>query len=68
MIYLDTIVPEEIRKLPAELEIIDELLDDESFLKPFIEKHPTNSKMGHPTYPIEKYLRLMVLKRKYNLG
>jgi IS5 family transposase len=43
-------------------------LDDERFLQPFIEKHPTKSKMGRPTYPIEKYLRLMVLKRKYNLG
>jgi IS5 family transposase len=64
----DTILPEEIRKLPAELAIIDELLDDESFLQPFMEKHPTKTKMGRPTYPIEKYLRLMVLKRKYNLG
>ncbi|REK57978.1 MAG: ISNCY family transposase, partial [Thermobacillus sp.] len=36
----DTILPEEIRKLPAELAIIDELLDDESFLQPFMEKHP----------------------------
>jgi IS5 family transposase len=64
----DTLLPEEVRKLPAELAIIDELLDDERFLQPFIEKHPTKSKMGRPTYPIEKYLRLMVLKRKYNLG
>jgi IS5 family transposase len=64
----DTILPEEIRKLPAELAIIDELLDDESFLQPFMEKHPTKTKMGRPTYPIEKYLRLMVLKRKYNPG
>jgi len=62
------ILPEEIRKLPAELAIIDELLDDDRFLQPFIDKHPTKSKMGRPTYPIEKYLRLMVLKRKYNLG
>jgi len=64
----DMILPEEIRKLPAELAIIDELLDDDRFLQPFIDKHPTKSKMGRPTYPIEKYLRLMVLKRKYNLG
>jgi len=64
----DAILPEEVRKLPAELAIIDELLDDERFLQPFIEKHPTKSKMGRPTYPIEKYLRLMVLKRKYHLG
>ncbi|PTQ56172.1 MAG: hypothetical protein BSOLF_0744 [Candidatus Carbobacillus altaicus] len=43
-------------------------MDDERFLQPFIEEHPTKSKMGRPAYPIEKYLRLMVLKRKYNLG
>lgn len=64
----DTILPEEVRKLPAELAIIDELLDDERFLNPFIEKHPTKSKVGRPTYPIEKYLRLMMLKRKCHLG
>lgn len=64
----DTILPEEVRKLPAELVIIDELLDNECFLQPFIDKYPTKSKMGRPTYLIEKYLRLMVLKRKYNLG
>jgi len=64
----DTILPEAVKKLPAELAVIDELLDDEHFMQPFIDKHPTKSKMGRPTYPIEKYLRLMVLKRKYNLG
>ncbi|MCF6094529.1 ISNCY family transposase [Microaerobacter geothermalis] len=64
----DCILPEVIRTLPAELAIIDELLDDERFMQPFIEKHPTKSKMGRPTYPIEKYLRLMFLKFKYNLG
>jgi transposase, IS5 family len=64
----DSILPESIRTLPAELASIDELLDDERFMQPFVEKHPTKSKMGRPTYPIEKYLRLMILKRKYNLG
>lgn len=54
----DTLLPEEIRKLPAEFAIMDELLDDGRFMQPFVEKHPTKTKMGRPTYPIEKYLRL----------
>ena len=64
----DAILPEPLRTLPTELAIIDELLDDERFMEPYIQKHPTKTKMGRPTYPIEKYLRLMVLKRKYHLG
>ena len=64
----DAILPEPLRTLPAELAVIDNLLDDERFMQPYIDKHPTKSNKGRPTYPIEKYLRLMVLKRKYNLG
>jgi|HigsolmetaGSP11D_1036233.scaffolds.fasta_scaffold14120_1 IS5 family transposase len=64
----DAILPEPLRTLPAELAVIDKLLDDERFMQPFIDKHPTKTKKGRPTYPIEKYLRLMVLKRKYQLG
>ena len=64
----DSILPPELLRLPDELVIIDELLDDERFMKPYIEKHPNKTNMGRPTYPIEKYLRLMILKRKYNFG
>jgi IS5 family transposase len=64
----DSILPEPIRSLPAELAVIDELLDDERFLQPFVALHPKGKKSGRPTFAIEKYLRLMVLKRKYNLG
>lgn len=64
----DAVLPEPLRTLPTELAAIDKLLDDERFMQPYIDKHPTKSNRGRPTYPIEKYLRLMVLKRKYNLG
>jgi IS5 family transposase len=64
----DTILPESVRAVPAELAIIDELLDDERFLQPFVQLHPKGKKSGRPTFAIEKYVRLMVLKHKYNLG
>lgn len=64
----DAILPEAVRTLPAELAIIDKLLDDESFLQQFVKLHPKGKKSGRPTFAIEKYLRLMVLKHKYNLG
>lgn len=68
MTMWDTLLPEAVRTLPAELAIIDELLDDACFLQPFVELHPKGKKSGRPTFAIEKYLRLMVLKHKYGLG
>ncbi|HZG88298.1 ISNCY family transposase [Paenibacillus sp.] len=62
----DALLPEPLRKLPEELAIIDELLDNPAFLSPFIEAHP--SRRGRPTVPAETYLRLMYLKHRYNLG
>jgi len=62
----DAILPEPFRSLPEELAKIDALLDDPAFMKPYIEKHP--SQRGRPTIPAETYLRLMVLKFRYNLG
>jgi IS5 family transposase len=64
----DAILPEAVRALPSELAIIDKFLDDERFLQPFVELHPKGKKSGRPTFAIEKYVRLMVLKHKYNLG
>ncbi len=68
MTMWDTILPEAIRKLPADLAVINELLDDVRFLQPFVELHPEGKKSGRPTFAIEKYMRLMVLKHKYGLG
>jgi transposase, IS5 family len=62
----DVIIPESIWKLPEELVKVDQLLDDERFMQPFLEKHSTTR--GRPTKAIETFLRLMYLKRRYNLG
>lgn len=44
----DAILPEPFRSLPEELAKIDALLDDPAFMKPFIEKHP--SQRGRPNH------------------
>lgn len=62
----DTVLPESFRSLPAELAKIDDILDDPVFMQPFIAKF--NTRRGRPTIPIETYLRLMYLKRRYQLG
>ena len=64
----DALLPEAVRQLPPELAIIDQLLDDERFVQPFVALHPKGKKSGRPTFAIEKYMRLMVLKHKYGLG
>lgn len=62
----DALLPEPLRKLPEELAIVDEMLDNPSYLAPFFDAHP--SRRGRPTVPAETYLRLMYLKHRYNLG
>lgn len=62
----DAIIPEHIWALPEELAKIDALLDDERFMQPFIDKHQT--RRGRPTKAIEKFIRLMYLKRRYGFG
>ncbi len=64
--YWDLILPEGVRRMSPELDAVDELLDDERFMKPFQEVFP--SKRGRPTIPMETYLRLMYLKFRYKLG
>ena len=52
--------------LSEELARVDALLDDERFFAPFREKFSTH--LGRPTVPVATYLRMMYLKRRYNLG
>jgi IS5 family transposase len=52
--------------MPAELEAVDRLLDDERFFAPYrVFFHAT---LGRPSIPMETYLRLMFLKYRYRLG
>ena len=59
-------LPEELKKLPDELAMVDSFLNDEKFIEPFVEHfHKT---LGRPSTPVQVYLRMMYLKRRYNLG
>ena len=52
--------------MPAELEAVDRLLDDERFFAPY--RRFFHATLGRPSIPIETYLRLMFLKYRYRLG
>jgi IS5 family transposase len=60
------LLPEEVRTLPEHLAFVDSLLDDERFFRPFRERF--NTRVGRPTIPVETYIRMMYLKRVYNLS
>jgi IS5 family transposase len=62
----ESILPEVCLRLPAELEAVDRLLDDERFFEPY--RRFFHASLGRPSIPIETYLRLMFLKYRYRLG
>jgi IS5 family transposase len=62
----ESILPDELRRLPAELARVDALLDDPVFFAPFIPFF--DPRLGRPSTPMETYLRLMFLKFRYRLG
>src|SRR5437764_5300835 len=62
----ESVLPEELLPLPAELARVDALLDDERFFAPF--RQFFDPVFGRPSIPIETYLRLMFLKFRYRLG
>lgn len=62
----ESILPEEVRKLPEELERVDLLLQDERLMEPFLARF--NETMGRPGVPVSTYLRLMYLKFRYKMG
>jgi IS5 family transposase len=64
--FWEDLLPPEARRLSPELQAIDAVLDDERFLTLFAARFP--SKRGRRTIPMETYLRLMVLKMRYQLG
>ncbi|MGE0308202.1 MAG: ISNCY family transposase [Acidimicrobiia bacterium] len=62
----ESLLPPEALVMPAELERVDRLLDDERFFAVYASFfHAT---LGRPSIPIETYLRLMFLKYRYRLG
>jgi IS5 family transposase len=53
----ESILPEQVRRLPQELARVDALLDDAAFFAPFVAFF--DPRMGRPSTPMETYLRLM---------
>ena len=62
----EAILPAEVLGLPAELTMVDRLLDDPVFILPF--RAHFDPKYGRPSIPIDTYLRLLFLKHRYGLG
>jgi len=62
----ESLLPEEVLRLPAELARVDGLLDDPVFFAPFAGFFSLTA--GRPSTPMECYLRLMFLKFRYRLG
>ena len=62
----ESLLPEEVLRLPAELARVDALLDDPAFFAPFVPFFSLTA--GRPSTPMECYLRMMFLKFRYRLG
>jgi transposase, IS5 family len=62
----ESLLPEEVLRLPEELARVDGLLDDPAFFAPFAPHF--DPLVGRPSTPVECYLRLMFLKFRYRLG
>ncbi|MDQ0287781.1 hypothetical protein J2Z49_002914, partial [Desulfofundulus luciae] len=55
-------MPKELFELDDELKKVDELLNDERFLEPFLAR--ANKKTGRPTIPVEVFLRFGMARFK----
>ncbi len=62
----ESVLPEQVLRLPEELARVDTLLDDPVFFAPFVAFF--DPRIGRPSTPMETYLRLMFLKFRYRLG
>jgi IS5 family transposase len=62
----EALLPDEVKRLPAELRAVDAYLDDERFLAPW--RTLFDRRLGRPSVPIDTLLRLLYLKHRYGLG
>jgi transposase, IS5 family len=62
----DALLPEEAKRLPAELQAVDGYLDDERFIAPW--RALFDRRLGRPSVPVDTLLRLLYLKHRYGLG
>jgi IS5 family transposase len=62
----EALLPEEAKRLPAELVAVDAYLDDDRFLAPW--RALFSARLGRPSVPVDTLLRLLYLKHRYGLG
>jgi hypothetical protein len=62
----ELLLPEEVKRLPAELVRVDAYLDDERFLAPW--RALFDRRLGRPSIPVDTLLRLLYLKHRSGLG
>ena len=62
----ELLLPEEAKRLPAELQAVDAYLDDECFVAPW--RALFDRRLGRPSVPVDTLLRLLYLKHRYQLG
>jgi transposase, IS5 family len=62
----ELLLPEEAKRLPAELAQIDAYLGDERFVAPW--RALFDRRLGRPSVPVDTLLRLLYLKHRYGLG
>jgi IS5 family transposase len=62
----EALLPEEAKRLPAELVQVDAYLDDERFLAPW--RALFSKRLGRPSVPVDTLLGLLYLKHRYGLG
>jgi IS5 family transposase len=62
----EALLPEEAKRLPAELVAVDGFLDDERFIAPW--RPLFDRRLGRPSVPVDTLLRLLYLKHRYGLG
>jgi hypothetical protein len=62
----EALLPEQARRLPAELAAVDAYLDDECFLAPW--RALFDRRLGRPSVPVDTLLGLLSLNHRYQLG
>jgi transposase, IS5 family len=62
----ELLLPEQAKRLPAELARVDAYLDDECFIAPW--RGLFSARLGRPSVPVDTLLRLLYLKHRYGLG
>ena len=62
----DAALPPSLRELPEELAEVDQWLDDDRFLRPYLQRF--NQRIGRPTVPVDTFHRLMYLRFRHQLS